>query len=50
VKGTIWRAKEVEMHDVQAGTKTAVLIEARSVEKGLRDGQFTEAELEKGAD
>jgi hypothetical protein len=50
VKGSIWRANEIEMHDVQAGTKTIVTIEARAVEKGLRDSQFTEAELEKGGD
>ena len=50
VKGTIWRANEIEMHDVQAGTKTVVVIEARSVEKGLKDSQFTESELEKGGE
>jgi hypothetical protein len=50
VKGTIWRANEVEMHDVQAGTKTVVVIEARSVQKGLKDSQLTESELEKGGE
>lgn len=49
VKGSIWRANEVEMHDQLAGTKTIVAIEARTVEKGLKDSLFNEAALERGA-
>jgi len=45
VRGTVWRADEVEMHDVQAGTKTIVTIEKRELEKGLKAGMFTETEL-----
>ncbi|MEK6683648.1 MAG: outer membrane lipoprotein-sorting protein [Nitrospirota bacterium] len=48
VKGSIWRVNEIEMRDVQAGTKTVVVIEARAQEKGLKDSLFTEAGLEKG--
>lgn len=48
VKGSIWRANEIEMRDMQAGTRTVVAIEARAQEKGLKDSQFTEAALEKG--
>jgi hypothetical protein len=45
VKGTIWRADEVEMHDVQAGTRTVLLVESRALDRGLKDSFFTEAEL-----
>lgn len=48
VKGTIWRANEVEMHDVQAGTRTVVLVENRALDKGLKEGFFTEDELTRG--
>jgi outer membrane lipoprotein-sorting protein len=48
VKGSVWRADEVEMHDVQAGTKTIVDIEKRELDKGLKDSLFTEAELTRG--
>ena len=45
VAGTVWRANEVEMQDVQAGTRTVVSIEARAINRGLRDDFFTETEL-----
>jgi hypothetical protein len=45
VKGTLWRANEVEMHDVQDGTKTVLTIEKRALDKGLKDSFFSEAEL-----
>ncbi len=45
VKGTAWRPDEYEMHDVQAGTRTIVVVESRAVDRGLKDDFFTEAEL-----
>jgi outer membrane lipoprotein-sorting protein len=48
VKGAVWRADEIEMADVQGGTKTITLIEKRQVDRGLKDSQFTEAELQRG--
>jgi hypothetical protein len=48
VKGTLWRANEVEMHDVQAGTRTVVAVENRALDKGLKESFFTEAELTRG--
>jgi hypothetical protein len=48
VKGTVWRSGEYEMHDVQNGTKTLVVIEKRAIEKGLTDDFFSEAELTRG--
>ena len=48
VKGTAWRSSEYEMHDVQNGTKTLVVVEKRTVDKGLRDEFFSEAELTRG--
>lgn len=48
VTGTIWRANEVEMHDVQGGTKTIVTIEQRTIDRGLSDTIFTESELTQG--
>jgi outer membrane lipoprotein-sorting protein len=48
VKASVWRADEVEMHDVQAGTKTIAAIEKRELDKGLNDSLFTEAELARG--
>ncbi len=41
----VWRANEIEMHDVQNGTRTLVTVEARIVNQGLKDAFFTEAEL-----
>jgi hypothetical protein len=48
VRGTAWRSSEYEMHDVQNGTKTLIVVEKRAVEKGLRDDFFSEAELTRG--
>src|SRR5688500_12341486 len=45
VTGTVWRANEIEMHDVQQGTRTLVTIESRAVNRGLKDDFFTETEL-----
>lgn len=48
VKGTTWRANEVEMHDVQGGTRTVVQVESRALDKGLKESAFTEGELTRG--
>jgi outer membrane lipoprotein-sorting protein len=48
VKGTFWRAREVEMRDVQAGTRTVMVVEQRALDTGLKDSFFTEAELTRG--
>jgi outer membrane lipoprotein-sorting protein len=48
VKGTLWRAREIEMRDVQAGTRTIMVVESRSLDTGLKDSFFTEAELIRG--
>jgi hypothetical protein len=48
VKGTVWRANEVEMHDVQDGTRTVVIMERRALDTGLNDSFFTESELTRG--
>jgi len=48
VRGVLWRPNEVEMRDVQAGTRTVVQTESRSLDKGLRDSFFSEAELVRG--
>jgi Outer membrane lipoprotein-sorting protein len=48
VKGTLWRAREVEMRDVQTGTRTVMVVENRSLDTGLTDGFFTEAQLTRG--
>ncbi len=48
VKGTFWRAREIEMRDVQAGTRTVMVVEQRSLDTGLTDSFFTEAELTRG--
>lgn len=45
VKGTVWRPDEIEMHDVQHGTRTLVTVERRVADRGLKDSFFTEAEL-----
>jgi outer membrane lipoprotein-sorting protein len=45
VKGSLWRADEVEMDDVQDGTKTILITEKRALDKGLKDAFFSEAEL-----
>jgi hypothetical protein len=48
VKDTYWRANEIEMHDVQRGTRTVVSNQSRGLDKGLKDAFFTEAELTRG--
>lgn len=45
VTGNVWRTNEVEMQDVQNGTKTTLLVESRRFNTGLADSFFTEAEL-----
>jgi hypothetical protein len=36
------------MRDVQAGTRTLMVVEQRSLDTGLTDSFFTEAELTRG--
>ena len=48
VKGSIWRANEIEMRDVQNGTTTIIVVESRAVDRGLKEDFFTEAELTRG--
>ena len=45
VTGDAWRVDEVEMQDVQNGTKTILLVESRRFNVGLTDSFFSEAEL-----
>lgn len=48
VKGTMWRADEVEMRDVQNESRTVLSAERRAVESGLKPSLFTETELTRG--
>ena len=48
VKGSMWRANEVEMRDVQNESRTVLSAERRAVESGLKPGLFTETELTRG--
>lgn len=48
VLGSAWRANEMEMHDVQAGSRTIMRVERRTVNGGLKEGFFTELELTRG--
>ena len=48
VKGTAWRANEVEMQDVQNGSRTIMLFDRRHVDRGLKESFFTETELIRG--
>jgi hypothetical protein len=48
VTGTAWRADELEMQDVQNGTRTVLIVERRAVDRGLRDDFFSEVELTRG--
>ena len=48
VKGTVWRATELEMYDVQAGTRTILAVESRAVDKGLKESLLTETGLTQG--
>ena len=45
VAGPVWRADEIEMHDVVNGTRTVITVETRAVNRGLKDDFFTETEL-----
>jgi hypothetical protein len=45
VTGSVWRSDELEMQDVQNGGRTVVIVEARAINRGLRDEFFSEAEL-----
>jgi outer membrane lipoprotein-sorting protein len=45
VSGAVWRADEVEMRDVQNGTRTVITVESRTVNQGLKETFFTETEL-----
>jgi outer membrane lipoprotein-sorting protein len=48
VKGTFWRPYELEMQNVQAGTRTEVVIEKYALDTGLRESFFSEVELARG--
>ena len=48
VKGGMWRANEVEMHDVRIGSRTIVVTQSRSLDQGLNTSFFTEANLTRG--
>lgn len=50
VTGTVWRADETEMRDVQGGTRTVMIVERRRLDTGLGDSFFTETELRRGGD
>src|SRR5437763_3869697 len=45
VKGPLWRADEIEMHDVQSNGRTILTLERRVLDAGLKDSLFTETEL-----
>jgi outer membrane lipoprotein-sorting protein len=45
IRGTAWRANEVEMRDVQQGSTTRVAVERRVVDAGLLESFFSEAGL-----
>lgn len=45
---TAWAPNEIEMTDIQTGTKTIVIIESRKVNQGLNARFFTEVELRRG--
>ena len=48
VGGNTWRPDELEMQDVQNGTRTVMIVERRAVDRGLKDDFFTEVELTRG--
>jgi hypothetical protein len=48
VKDTFWRPNELEMHDIQAGSRTVVIVENRAVDRGLKESFFTEVQLTRG--
>ena len=45
VRGTLWRADEVEMYDMQTNGRTVLTLEKRTLDSGLKDSLFTETEL-----
>jgi len=45
VRGALWRADEIEMHDVQSNGRTVLTLEKRALDTGLKDSFFTETEL-----
>jgi outer membrane lipoprotein-sorting protein len=45
VRGSLWRADEIEMHDVQSNGRTVLTLEKRRLEAGLPETLFTETEL-----
>ena len=45
VRGSLWRADEIEMHDVQSNGRTVLTLDKRRLETGLPDTLFTETEL-----
>jgi outer membrane lipoprotein-sorting protein len=45
VRGALWRADEIEMHDVQSIGRTVLTLEKRALDTGLKDSFFTETEL-----
>ena len=45
VRGPLWRADEIEMHDVQSNGRTVLTLEKRTLDTGLKDSLFTETEL-----
>ena len=48
VAGTAWRPDELEMQDVQNGSRTVLIVERRAVDRGLKDDFFSEVELTRG--
>lgn len=50
VAETAWRSDEVEMRDVQAGTKTIFVTQGHKIAQGLSDDRFSLTELEEGAE
>jgi outer membrane lipoprotein-sorting protein len=45
VRGSLWRADEIEMLDVQTNGRTVLTLEKRALDTGLKDSVFTETEL-----
>jgi outer membrane lipoprotein-sorting protein len=45
VRGALWRADEIEMHDVQSNGRTVLTLEKRALDAGLKESLFTETEL-----
>ena len=48
VAGTAQRANELEMHDVQEGSRTIMRVLRRTANSGLKESLFTELELTRG--